>query len=146
MGCKIWCEILFEFEIYNRTISKKDGGFLYVDSVVSVFPLIWNATGLLSEKTNPFDLLTHPIGQGCKSKIFACMLSYISFPLIWFATVLTFWSHPKGQVSVCKSKFFAHMLLYTSFPLIWYATWPLLEKKIDLLSPPKVKGTCKGKI
>ena len=47
------------------------------------FQLIWSATGLLSEK-NKMTSWPHPKGI-CKVKIFASMLMYASFLLIWYA-------------------------------------------------------------
>ena len=41
----------------------------------------------INTSSKSFDLLTPPQGSSeCKGKIFARILSYISFPLIWYAT------------------------------------------------------------
>ena len=77
----------------------------------------------------------------CKIKIFACMLSYFSFALIWLCNMTTFWisrfsqslwpspcDPTPGIEDVCKVKIFTCMLLYILLPLIWYAAWPHSEK------------------
>ena len=76
----------------------------------------------------PFD----PRCVTVKGRIFACMMFYASFPLIWNETDYfqerKNWPFDPGVKGVCKGKIFASMLLYASFPLIWYATWPYSEK------------------
>ena len=55
----------------------------------------------------------------CKGKIFACMLLYVSFPLIYICnttpfrkkTVLTLWPHPRGWVGAKGQNYCLHIVV-----------------------------------
>ena len=101
----------------------------------SSFNLICNMTNSEKNLFWPFDPTLEVEGK-CKDKTIACILLYVSFSFIFYATwlfsennqtVLFFWSH-SGVKGDWRPFFVAYMLSYISFPLMWYATWPYSER------------------
>ena len=83
---------------------------------------------MTSFRKRSFDLRSRSEFQGVYRKC-ACMVLYVPFPLISYATRLLsvnlFWPfdpHPGGR-GVCKDIIYTCMVFYCPFPLIWYATW-----------------------
>ena len=101
---------------------------------------------LLSEKKNDLTFWPHLGVEGvCKDKIWACMVLYAPFPLIWFATWLIsenkcfdLWAHSRGP-GLDQN--------IALFPLTWYATWLLSEKNVFTFWPYLgVECVCKDRI
>ena len=70
-----------------------------------------------------------------RGRIFAWMVFFASFPLIWYALakwlllkkiVLAFWSHPRGQGRVWGQNIWQHFVV-GFIPFIWYAAWPYVH-------------------
>ena len=118
------------------------------------FPLIWYATGLLSEKK--FLPLTPPQGLSvCKDRICACIVLYAPFPSNLICNMTTFrkkivvtFDPTPGVKGVCKDRICACIVLYAPFRS--NLTWNLTTfRKILLwhLTPTLgVEGVCKDRI
>ena len=69
-------------------------------------------------------------------RIFAWMVFYASFPLIWYATWISenieLFTPPNRSRVCVRAKYLLACYMYTSFPLIWYATCHILNKIIYL--------------
>ena len=107
------------------------------------FPLIWYATGLLSEKES-LTFWPHPLGRGCvcgQNICYRVAASVGSFNLICNMTTFrkryswTFWPHPLGWGCVCGQNICYHVAAsIISFNMICNMT--IFWKSLILTSAP----------